>query len=189
MIKNPFQQLRKENVTDKLDPNSELIEEMRILSKRIKKLESEVEFIKKTIQEVDILNKHHELDIRTEDTSPKDEIKQRGIQNSPTILYMSAPTADGVFSDFAEDIQIGKSIYVLVVETKERGTFSVIESKDAIATAIISTTQFLKPACKIVSSTNGIPNQIVTIEKGTAVFDGEFWKVEQKAIIKLEKKA
>ena len=59
MIKNPFQQLRKENVAEKPDPNSELIEEMRILSKRIKKLESEVEFIKKTIQEVDILNRRY----------------------------------------------------------------------------------------------------------------------------------
>lgn len=34
---------------------------------------------------------------------------------------------------------------------------------------------------------NGIPNHIVTLEKGIATFDGEKWKVEQKAVIRLDK--
>lgn len=34
---------------------------------------------------------------------------------------------------------------------------------------------------------NGIPNHIVTLEKGIVTFDGEKWKVEQKAVIRLDK--
>ena len=160
MIKNPFQKFtKKETSSDETESTNDLMEEIRILSKRIGALET---------------------------ASPKGAEHDEAA-DSPTTIYLPAPSSDGTFSEYSEEIQIGKSIYMLETETKERGMFSVIESKDAIATAIISTTQFLKPACKIASSTNGIPNHIVTLEKGIAVFDGEKWKVEQKAIIKLDK--
>lgn len=52
MIKNPFQQLmKKEKTSEETDPNKGLIDEIRILSKRIKKLETEVEMLKNLIQQ------------------------------------------------------------------------------------------------------------------------------------------
>lgn len=186
MIKNPFQQLiKKEKTSEETDPNKGLIDEIRILSKRIKKLETEVEMLKNIIQQEHIY-KTSESEEQQENPTKKD-VEDTPKRMEQTTIYLSAPTPEGVFNDFAEEIQIGKSIYVLITDNNKSGSFSVIESKDSIATAIISTTQFLKPACKIVSSTNGIPNHIVTLEKGTATFDGEKWKVEQKAVIRLDK--
>lgn len=186
MIKNPFQQLmKKEKTSEETDPNKGLIDEIRILSKRIKKLETEVEMLKNLIQQ-EHLNETSVSEEQQENPT-KQDVEDTPKRMEQTTIYLSAPTPEGVFNDFAEEIQIGKSIYVLKTDNNNSGSFSVIESKDAIATAIISTTQFLKPACKIVSSTNGIPNHIVTLEKGIATFDGEKWKVEQKAVIRLDK--
>ena len=185
MIKNPFQQLmKKEKTSEETDPNKGLIDEIRILSKRIKKLETEVEMLKNLIQQ-EHLNETSVSEEQQENPT-KQDVEDTPKRMEQTTIYLSAPTPEGVFNDFAEEIQIGKSIYVLITDNNKSGSFSVIESKDAIATAIISTTQFLKPACKIVSSTNGIPNHIVTLEKGIATFDGEKWKVEQKAVIRLD---
>ena len=160
MIKNPFQQLmKKEKTSEETDPNKGLIDEIRILSKRIKKLETEVEMLKNLIQQ-EHLNETSVSEEQQENPT-KQDVEDTPKRMEQTTIYLSAPTPEGVFNDFAEEIQI--------------------------ATAIISTTQFLKPACKIVSSTNGIPNHIVTLEKGIATFDGEKWKVEQKAVIRLDK--
>ena len=178
MIKNPFQKFtKKETSSDETESTNDLMEEIRILSKRIGALETEVRLLKEQMRKDDE-RQEAESGLSADNTSPKGAEHDEAA-DSPTTIYLPAPTSDGTFSEYSEEIQIGKS--------KERGMFSVIESKDAIATAIISTTQFLKPACKIASSTNGIPNHIVTLEKGIAVFDGEKWKVEQKAIIKLDK--
>lgn len=186
MIKNPFQKFtNKEKSSTETESTKDLMDEIRILSKRIKVLETEVKLLKEQMQKE---NSHpvEVSDMSADSTSPKDTETDEAA-DSRTTIYLPAPASDGTFDEYSDEIQIGKSIYVLETETKERGVFSVIESKDAIATAIISTTQFLKPACKIAFSTNGIPNHIVTLEKGIAVFDGEKWKVEQKAIIKLDK--
>lgn len=186
MIKNPFQKFtKKETSSDETESTNDLMEEIRILSKRIGALETEVRLLKEQMRKDDE-RQEAESGLSDDNTSPKGAEHDEAA-DSPTTIYLPAPSSDGTFSEYSEEIQIGKSIYMLETETKERGMFSVIESKDAIATAIISTTQFLKPACKIASSTNGIPNHIITLEKGIAVFDGEKWKVEQKAIIKLDK--
>jgi len=99
-------------------------------------------------------------------------------------LFLPAPSADGIFEFGASQEQIGKSIYSLSTDDLHTATFRVIDSRDAIATSMISVSQLLKPACKILGNTAMRPQHIVTEEEGKAVRDGNGWRVIQKAIIR-----
>lgn len=101
-------------------------------------------------------------------------------------LYLAAPSADGSFPSVSSREQIGKSIYVLSTQDGMNGTFSIIDSNDAIATAMISISQFLKPVCKVNGSTAQYPHHIITDEVGTASKEGGLWKVVRKAIVHFE---
>ena len=58
----------------------------------------------------------------------------------------------------------------------------MLNTPDAVATANISVSQFVKPVCKILSTTSSIPRHIITREEGTATMtDGGTWKVTKKA--------
>lgn len=101
-------------------------------------------------------------------------------------VYLAAPSADGSFPSVSSREQIGKSIYVLSTQDGMNGTFSIIDSNDAIATAMISISQFLKPVCKVNGSTAQYPHHIITDEVGTASKEGGLWKVVRKAIVHFE---
>lgn len=100
-----------------------------------------------------------------------------------TTLYFSAPTPDGVFTAPSASEQTGSSIYTLTTTDGVSGQFAMLDSQDAIATASISLSQFVKPACRIRQSVNGVPRSVTTVEPGTAVCDGGKWKIAQKAVI------
>ena len=100
-----------------------------------------------------------------------------------TTLYFSAPTPDGVFTAPSATEQTGTSIYTLTTSDGVSGQFVMLDSHDAIATASISLSQFVKPACRIRQGVNGVPRSVTTVEPGTAVCDGGKWKIAQKAVI------
>lgn len=102
------------------------------------------------------------------------------------VYFLSAPTPDGVFHRYSDVEQIGKSVYRLVTTDGLNGSFSMLSSEDAAATALLSVTQIIKPACRIVSGSNpstALPRSITTVKEGRAVYDGEAWKVTEKAVI------
>ena len=101
-------------------------------------------------------------------------------------LYLDAPLQDGSFSTFSSEEHVGKSLYVLETQDSKIGTFRVLESNDALATLLISTSQFVKPVCKLVDSKVRMPQRIVTVEEGQAVFIDGVWKTTQKAVVRLE---
>lgn len=101
-------------------------------------------------------------------------------------FYLSAPTPDGIFSSVSEKEQIGKSIYVLSTTDGLNGTFVMLATHDALATAMISISQFVKTVCKVHGNINMIPKRVVTEEEGVATnMDGE-WKMMKKAIVRFE---
>ena len=100
-----------------------------------------------------------------------------------TTLYFSAPTPDGVFTAPSATEQTGTSIYTLTTSDGVSGQFAMLDSQDAIATASISLSQFVKPACRIRQGVSGVPRSVTTVEPGTAVCDGGKWKIAQKAVI------
>lgn len=103
---------------------------------------------------------------------------------APQPLYLPAPTPDGRFTESSTTEQVGKSIFLLQTNDQRQGTFALIDSPDALATAMISVSQFLKPVCRIEGNTRQQPQRIETVEEGTAQLkDGE-WTVSRKALIK-----
>ena len=101
-------------------------------------------------------------------------------------LFLAAPTPDGVFLQASETEQIGKSIYQLTTSDGQNGTFILLDTPDAIATAMISVSQFVKPACKISGNTAIQPRHIITEEEGAASREGAGWKITRKAVVRFE---
>lgn len=101
-------------------------------------------------------------------------------------LFLAAPTPDGVFLQASETEQIGKSIYQLTTTDGQNGTFILLDTPDAIATAMISVSQFVKPACKVSGNTALQPRHIITEEEGAASREGTCWKITRKAVVRFE---
>lgn len=106
--------------------------------------------------------------------------------HSTEIFYLEAPTPDGTFSQASAMEQIGKSIYQLTTTDGQNGTFILLDTPDAIATAMISVSQFVKPACKISGNTAIQPRHIITEEEGAASREGTGWKITRKAVVRFE---
>ena len=104
----------------------------------------------------------------------------------PTVLFFSAPTPGGEFSMPTDTEQAGSSIYRLVTEDGANGRFTMLNTPDAVATASISVSQFVKPACKVLSPLKGIPRSVRIIQEGTATCTAGVWKVTRKAQIEFE---
>lgn len=102
-------------------------------------------------------------------------------------IYFSAPTPSGYFSQ-PTNTPNEKSIYQLEIGADGRsGEYEFINTPDSIATATISVSQFIKPACKIETQCPGLPKNVTTLVKGRAIKDGDDWKVSEKATIRLDR--
>lgn len=117
--------------------------------------------------------------------APQDTTVRREAQGRSAV-YLQAPSGDGVFTLFSEQEQIGKSIYLLTSTDGLNGTFILIDTPDAIATAMISVSQFVKPVCKVIGNTHQLPRHIVTEEEGVAQKEAEGWRVTRKAVVRFE---
>lgn len=160
------------------DPKGALLKRIEDLEKTVKDLD---ERLKQSEQRVEQLLSGSQPTPSTPAEAPIEAPK------SGQTLYLSAPTPDGVFTDFDDKEHTGKSIYKLQSDNGQTGTFAVLNTIDAVSTALISLSQFIKPACKIESTTGGVPSKILTIVEGEAAFNGEAWVVRRKAVIRLEK--
>ncbi len=104
---------------------------------------------------------------------------------SPETFYLAAPTMDGRFTKVSPTLQMGHSIYQLDTQDGTNGTFVLLNSSDAVATALISVSQFVKPVCKVLAQVSN-PRKITTVEKGNAVLEDGTWRVTSKASVRLE---
>ena len=105
------------------------------------------------------------------------------IRQEPRTLYFSAPTPSGEFCDASATEVPGTSIYRLVTPDGVNGRFAMLNTTDAVATASISVSQFVKPACKIKAPFGGIPRRVTVHEEGTATMKDGVWKVTKKALV------
>ena len=109
------------------------------------------------------------------------EVPQTAMEET---LYLPAPTSDGWFPEDSPALQVGKSIYRLRTNDGLNGYFEMLTSSDALATALISVSQFVKPVCRIEGDTNRLPQRVETLEEGTAQRDGNGWRVVRKATVR-----
>lgn len=125
----------------------------------------------------------------TDDTASRGEHVVGGTVVSPSttvVYYLPAPTPDGLFLQASEREQIGKSVYQLTTSDGQNGTFILLDTPDAIATAMISVSTFVKPACKVSGNTYMQPRHIITEEEGTATREGSAWRIIRKAVARFE---
>lgn len=173
-----------------LEPYEDRIQELERhliqLNKRVESLEQQIE-----------AHSSHPIEISTDKEIKETVAVQASIVNSaPTdiqtegkapqhrILFMTAPNDEGVFTGSSETEQVGKSIYQLSTTDGVHGTFIMLDTPDAIATAMISVSQFVKTACKVQGNLSPYPQQIQTLEEGTAVLENDSWRITNKAIVK-----
>lgn len=126
------------------------------------------------------------LSFSDEPSPEEEEPKVLDANRQRPVYYLAAPSADGTFARFSSRLQIGKTIYLLKTDDGVNGTFILYDSPDAIATAMLSVSQFIKPACKVNGSAAQYPHHIITEEEGLAVFEEGVWKVVRKAIVRFE---
>ena len=103
-----------------------------------------------------------------------------------TTSYLAAPTADGFFAEESNDVQIGKTIYTLETDDGVNGRFAFFDTPDAIATATISVSQFVKSVCKVAGDARQMPRHIITEEVGLAVKESGGWRMVRKAVVRFE---
>lgn len=101
-------------------------------------------------------------------------------------IYLGAPTPEGVFEEYADEQQAGKSIYQLSTRDGRNGTFIMLQTPEALATANISVSQFIKPVCKIMGNSRIMPRRIDTVEEGKVMKDGAVWRLLRKAVVAFE---
>ncbi len=179
--------------------NKEMVTEARLaelltpLTKRIEALEKTVD--KQREQLVELEEKlATRLATATPQTNelPADEAAAV-VQSTPTVtpttgeqtFYLSAPSADGTFREASTNKHAG-SIYQLSTTDGSNARFIMLSTPDAIATAMISVSQFVKPACRIEGNSHRQPRSIVTLEEGVAKREGEEWRVVKKAILRFD---
>lgn len=100
-----------------------------------------------------------------------------------SIMFFPVPV-DGIFANGTEEIEVGKSLYMLRTTDGEHATFTILNTPEAISTALISLTQTVKPVCKIINTVAN-PLEIVTEGPGTAVREGNTWKMVTKSVVRL----
>lgn len=101
-----------------------------------------------------------------------------------TTFFLAEPNREGIFTSCTEQEEAGKSIYQLTTEDGITGAFSMLDTPDAIATATISISQFVKPVCKVDGKVPPKPRHAVTISHGKVSKQEDGWKVEEKAVVR-----
>lgn len=105
-------------------------------------------------------------------------------RHAPSTWFFSMPTAEGVFPESTPQEVVGKSIYQMRTEDGVNGHFVMLSTPDAIATAMISVSQFVKPVCRIEGNTHRQPQRIETLDEGVVKCDEGVWRVVAKATVR-----
>lgn len=116
------------------------------------------------------------------DVAPTNAKQEPEVKKSK-VVFLPSPSPEGTFDSFSQEEEIGKSIYELHTDDGVHGTFELLQSPDALATAMISVSQFLKPVCRITGNTHRMPDRIDTVEPGEAQCKDGIWTVTKKTVV------
>lgn len=115
-----------------------------------------------------------------------ENVRQDGRPSGEQSLYLSAPTPEGAFTQVSPVELTGKSIYRLTTDNGVNGLFVMLSTPDAIATAMISVSQMVKPVCRIEGNVAMMPRRVTTVCAGHAMFSDGQWRMTDKATIRFE---
>ena len=102
---------------------------------------------------------------------------------SSTVVFFPIPV-DGYFYDGTMEIETGKSLYMLKTLDGTNGTFQILNTSDNINEALVSLSEMVKPACKILNTVTS-PVEILAEKPGIAVREGDRWYIKEKALVRL----
>lgn len=154
------------------------------LARRLDKLSEQVRMMQQSATSLAVSATKREsttaqpLDTHSTTTEGTDKITKR--------WYLAAPSVDGRFDKGTTDEIKGTSLFVLTTKDGINGSYELLASPDALATAMISVSSFLKPVCRISGNTRTMPRAVTTLRMGRAVFKNGGWEVTEKAELKFE---
>ena len=184
MFKNQIER----QIQEKLEPMNDRLDHLEnhlvLLKKQLKAIEEQIDGLR--LQMKDLSNRDRRNEDMINGVAVETENNDLADIHTQKVYYLQAPSIEGSFSEWTLNEQIGKSIYQLSTNDGINGTFIVLDTPDAIATAMISVSQFIKPACKIIGNTAKLPRRIETQEEGTAIYENGTWRVVNKAVVSLE---
>ena len=99
------------------------------------------------------------------------------------VMFYPVPE-DGLFVNGTTDIEPGKSLYMMKTSDNVHATFQILNTPEAIGAALISMNDMVKPACKVLN-TVADPVEILAEKLGTAVREGDGWRITNKAVVRL----
>jgi len=99
------------------------------------------------------------------------------------VMFYPVPE-DGVFMNGTTDIDPGKSLYMMKTSDNKNATFQILNTPEAISAALVSMNDMVKPACKVLN-TVADPVEILAEKLGTAVREGDGWRITNKAVVRL----
>ena len=99
------------------------------------------------------------------------------------VMFYPVPE-DGMFVNGTTDIEPGKSLYMMKTSDNVHATFQILNTPEAISAALVSMNDMVKPACKVLT-TVADPVEILAEKLGTAVREGEGWRITNKAVVRL----
>ncbi len=105
-------------------------------------------------------------------------------KNYSAVMFFPVPV-DGVFVNGSTEIEVGTSLYMLKTNDDQTATFQILNTPEAINSALASMDEMVKPACKILSNTVASPVEILAEKLGTAEKVGDGWKITNKAVVRL----
>ena len=99
------------------------------------------------------------------------------------VMFYPVPE-DGMFVNGTTDIEPGKSLYMMKTSDNVHATFQILNTPEAIAAALVSMNDMVKPACKVLN-TVADPVEILAEKLGTAIREGDGWRITNKAVVRL----
>ncbi len=181
----------KEFITDELlsealRPLNEQIDDLRKMCVAQAKRIEELEGLMATLRQPQAVEAPMPQQTSSDVAQPVPAPSQAGANsNIVKTYYLTAPSADGIFQNASEQEHSG-SIYQLTTTDGTNGSYIMLSTPDAIAMAMISVSQFVKPACRIDGSTQRQARSIVTLEEGVAQREGDGWRVVKKATVRFD---
>lgn len=163
---------------ERMDQLEELVGQQ---AEALKALRAETGSLREALDNLQMVSSSLSLPLASDETVRSKHVDKRA--PSPSTWFFSMPSPDGTFTAGTLQETVGKSIYQLRTDDGVNGRFVMLSSPDAIATAMISVSQFVKPVCRIEGNTHRQPQHIETIEEGVAQLTGDVWKVVRKATV------
>ncbi len=110
-------------------------------------------------------------------------VKHPRPKNYSAVMFFPVPV-DGVFMNGSSEIEVGTSLYMLKTNDDATATFQILNTPEAISSALVSMDTMVKPACKILNTVSA-PVEILAEKLGTAEKVGDGWKITNKAVVRL----